>query len=391
MFFNRSSNVNSDLKQAYERALIRSLLIQISKLEEMASEESAALQKFRGYLSNTAHLSRAQKTLASLCHQYLEATGKNLGEYDQLLRERPNIRGAMQRFGITPDNLWKLGIDRKDHNHSNGRLVYDLGREVQEIIGNQTVTNYAKGEEGCVDALETALMFVMDTADMPITVEYIKLLHMLATNNVKGFMGGDLPENYQQALQRSKFFPGGMPIIEMNRSLAGLSELKRWAIENDGEVDVLGPGGSLLSQREPSEFLEVSKCVSVCNGNPEGLIQKFITEYDLEIEQASSGEARDLALIKLLKKLDFAHSFGDGNMRLNVLLDLKESIRRGMAPTSYQNPNLMDAQSSDEIAQQKREGRNWWIEHIMESSHREMERENIGEDEPSEPPKSPKF
>ena len=111
----------------------------------------------------------------------------NQSRYDSNLQKR-----FSDRYSALGNNKWKLFIDRRYHNHSNGRLVFDFPRRPN-----------CPGEIGYIDAMEKAFENeVKDSIGKPLTIHMIERFHEAATKDVRFFFSRPTDVNLDELNNR---------------------------------------------------------------------------------------------------------------------------------------------------------------------------------------------
>lgn len=236
-------------------------------------------------------------------------------------------------------NLWKLGVDGQDHNKD--RLSYDLGTNTDEI-----------SEPGYIDAMETALGFMFQTVDEPISIEYIHQLHFLSCSGVDLESGIDCGtfENDLRSLTT-----GRLPLCcKKYITKEGLLEMLSYDFfdaffldENFDEqkltVENVDKFLAMLSSRNEGGEAQF-------RGNPLPVLARLIEEYNQNIKKDAPMDQKILVIATFLKKVETLHRFRDGNLRTVRLLLLKCLIQNNLPLSCIMDPNIIDGHSSKQVA-----------------------------------------
>lgn len=279
----------------------------------------------------------------ALCHEKqreCERLQAELKAFDDVYFNHPVIAAVMPRH-----QLWKLGTDARDHSY--GRSVYDEGLHRRIHIGMQ--------EPGYMDGMETALAFVLRSADVDLTTDFIGQVHRIAC------YFSELPD----AQDHQQFYPshaGYLRILNDFTSEQGIREVAEWGVWKDPNFCLYGDSATLNSNNV-TEFLaqleEKKKLVMGRDGsqNTGEYIGEYIQKYNQWMTEAGDDENKKLiAIAKLCRLIDCSHPFADGNIRTVRLLMLMLMIRNNLTPTMMMDPNIMDGYHSSEIVRAIKEG-----------------------------------
>ncbi len=278
--------------------------------------------------------------------------------------EKPAILEKLQDFDneylnndfitqyISLEELWKLGVDAQDH--ACGRLAYDTGKNTRKWA-----------EAGYIDAMETALAFMFRTADHELTSIFIGRLRFLCCCGVK-LEGGD---GYSSHDNQSEQDGGSALLKERNNTYTkyltkeGLAEIAGYTFLETFTFKHPYTGKYIiLNTNNVDEFLQHAKhnrfSFSILKEelNSYKIMENFISEYQQDIKKATNDDDRILAIATLVKKIECAHFFRDGNLRTVRLLVLKLLIQNKLPLTCILDPFMIDGQSSQQIAGLIKEG-----------------------------------
>lgn len=325
---------------------------------------------------------------------------KELREFDKTYLYDKRITQFIDR-----DDLWKLGVDAKDHCY--GRHSYDEGTNADKIA-----------EPNYIDAMETGLAFMFRTIGEELTPDYIKNLHQICCSSVRGaqteianisskvkYQGGRQPLlkgevtkegieeiaewKFAQAFVFSKLEPvqihyltskninefyellqeGGYgeskvnyDIDEADLTREYLEEMATWNYAKVSAIRLKPKFHKLtLSPDNVTEFFNFlhvdknDKAIVTFETDVEQYIKIILSEYYQAIQKAHDDD-RLLAISKLAKKIEYLHPFIDGNTRTIRLVLLKLLIENGFDLTYIYNPNLIDGYSSKQIVGLIKEG-----------------------------------
>lgn len=267
-----------------------------------------------------------------------------LTDFDKDYFKTDNIR---KRIDIA--DLWRLGVDARDHQY--GRLSYDRGSNASRAC-----------EPGYIDAMETAIAFMLRTDSVPLSVEYIRKLHYLCFRGVSLERWAKNSEDSMHEGTSFASYEGMCPLSAGCVTREGLEEM--------ADYDFLrsyykaGSNRVYLSKKNVDEFWAIAEQskgrFGIC-GIKETVDRVFLLESLLEnyknnIAKAQTEDEKILVIAKFCKEIECAHFFRDGNLRVVRLLMHKLLLQNKLPLTCMIDPNIIDGHSSLQIAAAMKEG-----------------------------------
>lgn len=258
---------------------------------------------------------------------------EKLKSFDKQYFGDPDVEAIMPR-----EQLWKLGIDAKDHGR--GRLGYDVT------------------EPGYMHGMETAIAFVLRSANDPLTPELIGQVRRITCYFEHQFIDRANPTSGFPDMKSEQYYPdspGNFPISPHRSSHAGISEMVNLGVWDE---EIL----SIYLATDIDRQINISSYISREHRNPVESVEKSINQYHQWMQEAQDdNDKKLLAITKFCRLIDCAHPFKDGNIRTVRLLMLMLMIQNNLSPTMMVDPNVIDGYSSREIAGAIKEG-----QHIYE-------------------------
>ena len=240
------------------------------------------------------------------------------------------------RNSITPKDLQRSIEKHWYPEHRNDDNFFYMNFPVLELWrlfmdGNQQGNgwkHYEARENGCINQLYQAWLYVRKSSNEPITPDYFKKIHALCALGImqKSEDVGQF-RKYCPSFgmsENSGTFLGYLEHIQCYNNLCALLEGSRFGFNAESRVE--------------TPILEIT-------------LKEIIQEYESSLlEHANNLLGMLHAIILFCKKLVLIHPFGDCNGRIfsNLLLN-RELIRNGFTPALLDNPNRMDGYSINEF------------------------------------------
>jgi hypothetical protein len=240
---------------------------------------------------------------------------------------------ALATIDLTINSLWLLLLDGRDLNDPEERETYDLG-------GNR-----AQETPGYIDAMESALAYILNTVSKPLNLSTIQTIYFLSGKNVKSIEN----THVHNSGTRDDFTwsIGGMPCYSPTDQ--GIQDL---CTLSDRLQMSLFTGSNTLADDNHNAFKDCRSTSCVTKGSNRDAawrIEAAIEHYNQSIVTASSDDGKKNTIARLAKSLDYIHPGDDGNIRAIRLIILKLCLQNNLAPHCMHDPNCLDTHGFNEI------------------------------------------
>ncbi|MBI2786480.1 MAG: Fic family protein [Legionella longbeachae] len=260
---------------------------------------------------------------------------------------------------ISPDEILLKIIN--DEN-----LKFEIYRFIIDGIKQQygCVTQWEKREKGSfISALRGFIYLLKEIKEKgqefnPVSIEYLKKLHSIATKNVHRFD--------QEAIGE---FSGGWACflkMDINLSSDGLSELlKNTGKGNSDFPSEVDPILSECLEKKQSSYLigyynpftTLNKTDAINNLTQK--VQAALDKYSNDIQKSQSDDDKLRAIVTCVRRIEIIHPFPDGNCRTICVLFLNSLlISQGFSPVILADPNRFDGYSTNELIRDIKRGMN---------------------------------
>lgn len=284
-----------------------------------------------------------QSRLGLLAQMRIEVQGANAGP---AIREKV---GAMLR--AFEQRLAFVNLTSQSANPYLNQLASPFADGYKLVMNGEVHhlgCNHYDNERGYLAGMMAGLNLMIGTLDDPLTADLYEQLHDVAVSGVHKRDRMDDESLFEQGYRDNIGVQFGL--TPSNATPEGLAEFGRSPKANDPQ------GWITLTTRDNGYTYLVAnaKTADECRQKANDIIQA----YHQDILHAAGDEEDVLrSIAKCCQDLDQHHLFSDGNIRTAAFLTLnKLLLQNDLSPALFEDPNVLDMKSIEQIVQHIREG-----------------------------------